>query len=213
MTKQNLKIHVKSEEESRQAQECLFKLGYKWSVHSAAFMHLNKPHLFASDGKITFMYAEDGGIFKNHENKQVTLQELKGIAYGNVISGEEAKKAWANGQNVLVKPSRNLNWEDLTSNYLLSVFDDTNYEFKLKPQTIKIGNIDVPKPESEPLKDGENYYSPSIRAGDNHVGVDKWNGAVLDRRLLKRGLIHRTKEAAIAHAKALILVSGGSVEG
>ena len=46
----------------------------------------------------------------------------------------------------------------------------------------------------------------------NFVSELNWKGGELDKQFLKRGLIHRTKEAAIAHALALIKISGGSIE-
>lgn len=74
--------------------------------------------------------------------------------------------------------------------------------------TIKIGDIDVPEPEREPLKIGETYYIPYLSHQDN-INSLCWGNDMYDIRVLKRGLVHRTKEAAIQHAKVLIAISQG----
>lgn len=85
--------------------------------------------------------------------------------------------------------------------------------YRIKPRTIKIGEVDVPEPvrdESDMVNGGE-YYFPLVN-GEDLCEDYYWSGDYMDLLLLKRGLIHKTKEAAIAHAKALIKISGGSCE-
>ena len=53
-----------------------------------------------------------------------------------LLSGEEAKLAWANGEQLQVVHMTKKEWETLTDNHMLSVFDDDSYEFRLKPRTI-----------------------------------------------------------------------------
>lgn len=76
------------------------------------------------------------------------------------------------------------------------------------PETIKIGNFEFPKPESEPLKDGEEYY---IAAPYRTKMVEDciWRVEGFDMRCLKRGIVHKTSEAAEQHAKVLIAISQG----
>ena len=73
-----------------------------------------------------------------------------------LLSGEEAKLAWANGEQLQVVHMTKKEWETLTDNYMLSVFDDDSYAFRLKPRTITINGIEVPAP-FEP-KVGEKYW-------------------------------------------------------
>ena len=63
-----------------------------------------------------------------------------------LLSGEEAKLAWANGEQLQVVHMTKKEWETLTDNYMLSVFDDDSYVFRLKPRTITINGIEVPAP-------------------------------------------------------------------
>jgi len=81
--------------------------------------------------------------------------------------------------------------------------------YRIKPRTIRIGDIDVPEPVREPLMNGDIYYYPS---NTNGVMSATWWGDTSDRNRLRHNMIHLTKEAAELHAKALILVSGGRVK-
>ena len=83
--------------------------------------------------------------------------------------------------------------------------------YRIKPCTIRIGEIDVPGPVREPLNVGETYYIVQASAGMISMEFT-WASDSVDKRFLSRGFIHRTREAAELHAKALILVSGGRVE-
>lgn len=69
--------------------------------------------------------------------------------------------------------------------------------------TLKIGDMDVPEPEREPLEKGETYYVPEL-SFSTLVSSDTWDGFEFDLCRLERGLVHKTREAAEQHAKALI---------
>ncbi|MGL5669088.1 MAG: hypothetical protein ACRDD9_23545 [Shewanella sp.] len=73
---------------------------------------------------------------------------------------------------------------------------------------VVIGGHEVPAPMScEPaLK--QVYYVPGDFSHRNHF-ASTWDGDKIDFERLRNGMCHATKEAAIAHAKALIAVSKG----
>lgn len=85
-----------------------------------------------------------------------------------------------------------------------------NY-LRIKPRTITIGDMEVPEPLREMPESGYVYwpalsdesFAQRTTVVSNH---DDW-----ERNMLRRGLLHATAEAAIAHAKALIKISGGEV--
>lgn len=79
-----------------------------------------------------------------------------------------------------------------------------------KPDAIQIGGIHVPKPLMTPPPIGMQYWRVAI---DDSALVDAftWNGDRYDKLMLKRSIIHLTEDNALAHAKALIQVSGGCV--
>lgn len=79
--------------------------------------------------------------------------------------------------------------------------------FRIKPETVTINGRKVPKPETEAPKIGKIYYCASVFY-EGGYDVSRWDGDTADERLLQRGLVHLTKEAAIAHAEALISFTG-----
>ena len=85
-----------------------------------------------------------------------------------------------------------------------------NWIYELVPRTIRIGDIDVPEPVREALPLQTKCFYPMINHYDACDSFT-WQGDKFDKMLLSRGLIHLTKEAAIAHAKALIIISGGKI--
>ena len=71
-----------------------------------------------------------------------------------LISGKEAKLAWANGGEVQYNPMGE--WEKLGGSTPLSIFEREDVEFRLKPKTILINGMEIPAP-FEP-KEGERYF-------------------------------------------------------
>ena len=65
-----------------------------------------------------------------------------------LISGKEAKLAWANGKKLQI--ANTIVGEDFydmdDSNTTLNIFDLDFYQFRLKPRTITLNNIEIPAP-------------------------------------------------------------------
>lgn len=80
----------------------------------------------------------------------------------------------------------------------------------VKPEFIKIGDENVQKSLMEIPPIGTHYYLANIIKGDM-IETFAWRGCGFDIRCMKRGLVHLNREVALAHAEALIKVSGGSV--
>ena len=78
-----------------------------------------------------------------------------------------------------------------------------DYEYRIKPKTIRIGEHDVPEPLREMPTLGTDYYITDI-AGASLYGVATWVCDVEDITWFNRGMVHSTKDAAICHAKALL---------
>ena len=62
----------------------------------------------------------------------------------NLISGKEAKLAWANNKEIEYMPLNK--WNLLGGSTPLSIFDRDDVKFRLKPCTITINGIEVPAP-------------------------------------------------------------------
>lgn len=123
-----------------------------------------------------------------------------------ILNGEkleyysESFKAWKELQYLPVIPINALNSRH-----------PNNY--RIKPKTILIGSMEVPEPvqDASEFEADEVYYVPWV-ANRDFYSAFHWDGDGSDLRLLKRGLIHKTRDNAIIHAKALIKISGGSCD-
>ena len=89
-------------------------------------------------------------------------------------------------------------------------FWDEDREYRRKPRTIRIGERDVPAPMMTAPDIDAHYYIPSIKTLP-YYEYRYWFGSEDDILCFKNGICHITKKAAIAHAEALILVSGGTL--
>lgn len=96
-----------------------------------------------------------------------------------LISGKDALIALANGESVewrhperdwVKAPQCGMRTQDFFSGV---------YQFRLKPRTITLNNIEVPAP-FEP-KEGDKYYHISIQASTGY-GWDKWESSDYDAR-------------------------------
>ena len=78
--------------------------------------------------------------------------------------------------------------------------------YKIKPKTIKVNGFEVPEPVKEELILGQYYFIPSPTNFEvNDLFEDfSWDSDRHDKSFLDRGIIHLTKENAIAHAKAML---------
>ena len=76
-------------------------------------------------------------------------------------------------------------------------------KYRIKPRTIKVNGFDVPEPMREAPKKGTEYFVAHLGASHMH-GRATWNDDGIDLCYLQRGICHATKEAAIAHANAML---------
>jgi len=99
-------------------------------------------------------------------------------------------------------------------------------EYRRKPQTIKRARLEgdiqgvalvhtdeivkIPEPE-EHLLSGE-YYYVADPCNEDFFRIYQWTEDNIDKRIIKRRLVHKTKEAAIRHSKAIIQLAYGSTE-
>lgn len=85
------------------------------------------------------------------------------------------------------------------------ISDATWTKPKRKPQLV-IGGRLVPMPEREAPAEGTTYFTPDPHSVD-HYGSYIWRNLQSNQRFLERGLVHLTKEAAIAHGEVLVALS------
>ena len=81
--------------------------------------------------------------------------------------------------------------------------------YRAKPApapTIIVNGIEVPEPVREALEVGQRYWLADPTSITFHKKT-YWGDDDIDIRILNRGLIHLTEEAAVAHAKAMLAPS------
>lgn len=145
----------------------------------------------SSDGVVYFFHPFHKKWVESEINGKDDLmskvEKIQGVNVENLISGEEALSKVHTGtvQYIcLTNPVKN-QWVTITDHfwdqYHLGVFlnKDTTWRFRLKPRTIKIGDVDVPAP-FEP-KHGDKYYHISIQASLGY-GWDEWESSNYDAR-------------------------------
>ena len=79
--------------------------------------------------------------------------------------------------------------------------------FRLKPMLV-IGDHLIPMPvrNAAEMKKGDCYYIPCLDGGTWYLS-HTWSNHSFDFEVCDKGLVHRTKEAAIAHTGALLTLS------
>lgn len=98
-------------------------------------------------------------------------------------------------------------WYKLTDKGV-NPFSYPHWQWRIKPRTIKIGDMEVPEPMRVAPPEGTavfvvNIYSvPTIIVWGRYPQGIKW---------MEVGMCHLDHDAAIAHGKALIKISGGNV--
>lgn len=97
--------------------------------------------------------------------------------------------------------------KEMTEQQMIDVLFQKGY-IVYRPELMQIGGESVPKPMMTPPPGEITCWHPNI-SGSNLADFFTWTGDYFDIRILNRGLCHLTREAAQAHAKALIKVSGG----
>ena len=83
------------------------------------------------------------------------------------------------------------------------------YSFRIK-EMITIGNVSFPKPETKKPNMNSKYYSPLLGDTSEAYIELSWEDDSIDNTSFTQGLVHLSKDNAIAHAKALIEISGGT---
>lgn len=88
-----------------------------------------------------------------------------------------------------------------------------SYEFRRKPQVIKVGRHVFPKPITEVPEEGTVYWTIEV-GGRNGFYVEhyKWLQNGEDESCIRQGLIHLSESAAQAHADTLNAICRGDID-
>ena len=148
---QNYKIKVNNEDESKEAQELFFELGYKWSGGHPKNDDWYS-HLYTENSTCCYLSPYVWGGLADRF-KEITLPQLRDLVAAHrkpteqgLISGADALRALADGKEVEFKDGMN-KWENIKHhmNLDLSMFLTAPdwMSFRLKPRTIKL-ELEIP---------------------------------------------------------------------
>ena len=146
---------MNDEAESKEAQDLFEQLGFTWAgdypENGDWYSHLYAEKSTCCHLPI-YVWNGLGDTFQ-----ELTLPQLRDLVAQSkneqgLISGADAKMAWAKGDELQIRETGTTEWKPLTDKYALMVFDYERYELRLKPRTIKL-SLEIPAP-FEP-KDGE----------------------------------------------------------
>lgn len=84
-------------------------------------------------------------------------------------------------------------------------------EYRIKVKTRCVNGFTVPAPEEKPIKQGEVYYLPFLTKREL-VSKYAWNAGSVDLRLLRLGLVFKTKMAAQQNALAMLGIDPSAPE-
>lgn len=132
----------------------------------------------------------------------------------NLLTPQEVLQAIIDGKKLEYKWCEANEWRPfnrLANGVCIECIFKGDCIFRPFQEMITIGGVSFPKPESETPEQGCNYYSPNLLSYSLYI-CNSWEDDRFDARRLEQGLVHLTEENAIAHAKALIKLSGGSYE-
>ena len=131
----------------------------------------------------------------------IELAKVKAFYYAKVVElggNHEAAKTFIHGR------CRGDEWSGICFSGKEPDWDFD--EYRIKPETVIHPGGEYPKPLSDEAElSGIRCWMPKAGAEDNvgQIVFQRSTGEYLCHRLLKLGLLHKTEEAAIAHAKVI----------
>ena len=124
-----------------------------------------------------------------HPHKDILIAIANGLPLSEV---ESRHITWANDT-----------WEQLDDRYYYDILKyPHSWKLRIKTKTVTFNGMELPEPVTETPSDMDILYVPRPESPDNYVKFH-WLNSEYDPLALKKGLIHKTKEAAIAWADAM----------
>ena len=130
-----------------------------------------------------------------------------------LLTPQEVLQALIDGQDIEFIEQDSDEWFAFNERFAIKYLYKENLSFRkaMKQEMVTIGNITFPKPYQGEMEYGQIYYFPTVDFKSLWDSTT-WTGTPNDFMLMDRSLVHLTKENAIAHAKALLKLSGSIYE-
>lgn len=129
--------------------------------------------------------------------------------------------AWSEGEAIQcqrVAADHVPGWTDKWSDdcprdeYGTPAWNHPHYRWRIKPRMCFLNGYEVPAPERRAPAHKTHCWCP-CPTHEDYVSNFLWLDDATDRRLLRRGRVHLSRDAAQAHARAEVLAVGGTLEG
>lgn len=108
-------------------------------------------------------------------------------------------------------------WRDINTNQFITCNQHPSWSlnggFRRKPQVIRVGRHEFPKPITEVPEEGTVYWTIEVDGWNGfYVEHYKWRQNGEDESCIRQGLIHLTESAAQAHADVLNAICRGDID-
>lgn len=196
--------------EKRKVQDAFFELGYFW-------VNQMDRHAYLSAKRYTNAYEKDTtpcdnllfGSGSDLDPATHTAKEFLNLFEEETTTCTHADKILQYAEDAQTNAEPWKLWESSTDGVQWCTHKHSHpdwvpeMQYRRKPKTININGFEVPEPVRKPLQECEIYWvADNVRPELSDYYM--WRGDKFDQEALSRGIIHRTKEAAQQHAKALL---------
>ena len=129
-----------------------------------------------------------------------------------LLTPQEVLQALIDGQDIEFIEQDSDEWFAFNERFAIKYLYKENLSFRKakKQEMMTIGDVSFPKPYQGKMEYDQVYYYPTVDFKSLYDSTT-WTDTPSDHMLMNRSLVHLTKENAIAHAKALIKLSGGEI--
>lgn len=124
-----------------------------------------------------------------------------------LLSPQEVLQALMDNQDVEFIEANSNEWFAFNERFAIKYLYQEHLLFRKKPEMLTIGDVSFPKPYQGKMEYDTIYYYPTVDF-KSLCDSTTWTDTPNDFMLMNRCLVHLTKENAIAHAKALLKLSG-----
>lgn len=188
-------VVVNSQSEFDEVQKILFSMGKQWIEKGKNLINLDyaSQYIKVENGKYLYygnFGACDYAVYLNGYT-QISIDQLRTMAnqQQGLISGAEAKLAWANGEDVEYNAVGD--WLDLSGANTLNVFDRIDIQFRIKPRTKTI-KLELYIPAPFVPKHNDWYFFLDTSADEGYSKCQFYNDAD-DKKYIQFGA-WRTEE-------------------
>lgn len=167
--------------------------------------------VYTSPTHVVFQWDKTTNIFSRNQEHYLFHKPLAWLGDDPVYKGDVIYSRHSSSKFVADRVSCGRLYAASGTYFSMDEGDKIQYPglFSLTPviKTIMVNGFEVPAPvQSAPEMGGTYYVADPLCDSCYVIWGWGWGGDTTDTRLLERGLIHTSQEAAVAHAKAMLCI-------